>query len=205
MKNSFLFIAVLLIITVNKGWADFNSSKLVFYNIGNSYILYSHGNEVKEDYIWLKLAGYARKGQAISGDCDLLFGGNRKNNIINGKALHYETDISSNDDIQNVKAMVNDQYITFDNDEMFGQCGLNVVYGSFLRSKLSQKKYDKQIKEIIVDNLYDAKNNNNPNQRAFSNLVDNLNCSDILNNIQEINDIGFYLQQRKYSINSEKY
>lgn len=200
-----IFFLVFIIVSYNNiACAESSLSKINFYSIGNSYLLYSPKLNNTRDYIWFKLVGDDNFGVAASAGCDLLYEGIRDGNKINGKILYYETDISGSSEIKNIKASIDDNYITINNDDVFSQCGLNIVYGSFERIKISQKKYDMRLSEVLNDGFVDAKENKKPNAEAFDNLIGNLRCGDILKNIKAVNDIGFYLQQKKYSLNSER-
>ncbi|MCH4243048.1 tetratricopeptide repeat protein [Acinetobacter gerneri] len=198
------YLMFIIVLYTNIAWAESSSSKINFYSIGNSYLLYSPKLKNTRDYIWFKLAGDDNFGTAVSAGCDLLYEGIRVGNKINGKILYYETDISGSSEIKNIKASIDDSYITINDDVVFSQCGLNIVYGSFERIKISQKKYDTRISEVLNDGFVDAKENKKPNAEAFDNLIGHLGCGDVLKNIKVVNDIGFYLQQKKYSLNSER-
>lgn len=178
-------------------------SELDVFKIKNSYLVYSL-NQSGQVYSWLKLAGDDSQGNAASGGCDILFSGIKNNNIVTGKTLNYETDISQSSIINNVIAYKGSQSISFNSDKIFNQCGMNIVYGNFIKVNKQSNYYDQAIKAIIEDNLYDVKNNKHTNSDAYSNLISNLSCKSIVNDIVNVNDIGYFLEQKNYLNDANK-
>lgn len=200
MKNK-LFVGVASVFILNSAYAM--QSELDVFRIKNSYLVYSL-NQSGQVYSWLKLAGDDSQGDAASGGCDMLFSGIKNNHIVEGKTLNYETDISQSQMINNVVAYKGNKSISFNTNKIFNQCGMNIVYGDFIKVNKQSKYYDQGIKEVLEDNLYDVKNNKHPNSDAYSNLINNLSCTAILNNIVNVNDIGYFLEQQNYLNDANK-
>ncbi|WP_312050079.1 tetratricopeptide repeat protein [Acinetobacter courvalinii] len=200
MKNSVIISLILFIVSIGYSvYAKENTKKINFYEIGNSYILRS-SNQRNWDYIWLKITGDEQMGNAVSSDCDILFSGEKKGNLIFGKTLYYKTDISENLEEKKFNALLKSDSIFFEGDKIFDSCGLNVIYGEFKKKELTSEEYKERINEILIDSHYDSKSNNKPNGDAYYSLISNLECNYVVDNIDLINDIGFYLQEKKYYI-----
>lgn len=200
MKNKILILLSYLLLC-NACYSQ-STDNIDFYGIQDSNLLYSSNNADKV-YIWLKLAGNSAQGDAVSGGCDILFTGIKKQNSIEGKTLNYHSNINQSNEINNESASIAKNSIVVGDDKIYEQCGMNIVYGKFNKMKNNSKLYQNNLQEIMDDNLNDVKENKKPNSEAYSNLINNLSCTSIINNINKINDIGYYLEQKNLLNDSE--